>query len=212
MQPLILSVVALSHSSFNSPRVLLQLQKHRRGRSWWCSFNSPRVLLQPFRRFRAFEPGHSLSILLESYCNQAGCNRLGANHYSFNSPRVLLQRGDGTDPDVAVAAFNSPRVLLQLERLLRGSVTNTLFQFSSSLIATGAKTRPPMAKSAFQFSSSLIATSTSTLPFLSWKKLSILLESYCNALSFITYSLMSRTFNSPRVLLQPETWEEAIIT
>ena len=158
MQPLILSVVALSHSSFNSPRVLLQLQKHRRGRSWWCSFNSPRVLLQPFRRFRAFEPGHSLSILLESYCNQAGCNRLGANHYSFNSPRVLLQRGDGTDPDVAVAAFNSPRVLLQ-----RGQRQGPLWPrapFNSPRVLLQQVPRPcPFSHGkSFQFSSSLIAT------------------------------------------------------
>ena len=101
--------------SFNSPRVLLQLESLRVLVSDETSFNSPRVLLQPRRA--------------SSSCRS--CRR-------FNSPRVLLQPKipEGTVRLEQLTCFNSPRVLLQPTLTTLNRFTEITFQFSKSLIAT----------------------------------------------------------------------------
>ncbi len=172
-----------------------------------------------------------LSILLESYCNEAVFEFFDDFSSLFQFSQSLIATG-GLQPAHMhhLTAFNSPRVLLQRVdiKLIVGIVSWALFQFSQSLIATLSDWLPYAFYSKdgnFQFSQSLIATVQEFVKEISIKGylsillesycnprrpygyaiekiLSILLESYCNPLRLLGRGWSSRTFNSPRVLLQ----------
>ena len=126
-----------------------------------------------------------LSILLESYCNFHLLLEFINRDTTFNSPRVLLQPCRGTGHRALRYSFNSPRVLLQpanisFEPALSFSLSILLESYCNLIVGA-------LAGEAF--------------------RLSILLESYCNPADSEVLELFVRSFNSPRVLLQPEPEE-----
>ena len=139
--------------TFNSPRVLLQLQvvgygpgnayplsillesycnrsAHSLPRHRGVPFNSPRVLLQPSRCPGERPRSIRLSILLESYCNIQP--RQTSSPTTFLS--ILLESYCNVRHDAhslpGRAPFNSPRVLLQPARSSSRPTRARPFQFS----------------------------------------------------------------------------------
>ena len=150
------------------------------------SFSTERFFQFSWSLIATSGPSHSLphsrplSILLESYCNEAWNHLYTASGMSFNSPGVLLQRGKACPPGLEAETF----------------------QFSWSLIATIIVEASRIMSTVLSILLESYCNADALHELQRRRSLSILLESYCNTPVNASEQNGTYTFNSPGVLLQ----------